>query len=74
MIVKNKKKEIQFIGDDGYEKSMKQSKKVQSIMKFCEENGMNLMGFVDKDNDKALEKGMKQVVDNLVKKNRGSNR
>ena len=43
-------------------------------MKFCEENGMNLMGFVDKDNDKALEKGMKQVVDNLVKKNRGSNR
>ena len=59
-------KKIQFIGDDGYEKRISKNKKVKDIIKFCKENDMNLMGFVDKDNDKALEKGMSQIFNSII--------
>jgi hypothetical protein len=59
-------KKIQFIGDDGYEKKISKNKKVKDIIKFCKENDMNLMGFVDKDNDKALEKGMSQIFNSII--------
>ena len=59
-------KKLQFIGDDGYEKRISKNKKVKDIIKFCKENDMNLMGFVDKDNDKALEKGMSQIFNSII--------
>ena len=59
-------KKIQFIGDDGYEKKISKNKKVKDTIKFCKENDMNLMGFVDKDNDKALEKGMSQIFNSII--------
>tara|TARA_Y100000593_G_scaffold48308_1_gene91291 strand:+ start:381 stop:587 length:207 start_codon:yes stop_codon:yes gene_type:complete len=59
-------KKIQFIGDDGYEKRISENKKVKDIIEFCKENDMNLMGFVDKDNDKALEKGMSQIFNSII--------
>jgi hypothetical protein len=59
-------KKIQFIGDDGYEERISENKKVKDIIKFCKENDMNLMGFVDKDNDKALEKGMSQIFNSII--------
>ena len=59
-------KKLQFIGDDGDEERISKNKKVKDIIKFCKENDMNLMGFVDKDNDKALEKGMSQIFNSII--------
>ena len=59
--------DIKYHGSEEYKKKMQADKRIQDIIKWSKDNGMNLQGFIDKSDPNAAKSAMNSICDSITK-------